>query len=446
MNKLVLLFFLSGILQAKTTPTSQNLKVIGFTSNVVSGAKVPGVCFYTVLNNQRKLLCAGDSQGRFRFELPAGGDVLIIEKNGFRSINTKVSTFRNDSENSVFYVRFPLIPLDKQDRNVPYMQSEQKQYTLTEVQKEKNSLIRTFFMVNALNGKPILNGKICFQFTRDGRKDCQEVSARNHGIEIEFTETDIVGFVVEAPGYESYTGNLIVDKIENGKDKYEIRISPETTTFSLNVSGAPASLTCSLTSTDGKKLVMQRMEKNSFYSLLDEGNYGLKVSDTKGAVVYAANLNVAKGLNFIGITAKQASAIPETKEEIQAVNNNTEPAQTKDSFAFDSLGTVTIRFNQGEYKLIPSEQNQLNELAAFLKANAKQKIRIVGHTDNVGDPLKNIMLSEHRAKVVRKYLTDKDVSEAQIYVAGVGSRFPTSPNDSEENKKLNRRVIITMLP
>lgn len=71
---------------------------------------------------------------------------------------------------------------------------------------------------------------------------------------------------------------------------------------------------------------------------------------------------------------------------------------------------------------------------------------IEGHTDN--SPIRtkeypnNQVLSEARAKAVKKYLGSKGISSKRMSISGFGEQKPIGPNDSEENKYKNRRAEI----
>lgn len=79
-----------------------------------------------------------------------------------------------------------------------------------------------------------------------------------------------------------------------------------------------------------------------------------------------------------------------------------------------------------------------------LKANPQYHIHIAGHTDNVGDPRLNLVLSEQRAKVVATYLTRRGIAEERITTEGVGSKQPLGDNTTEGERSKNRRVEITI--
>jgi flagellar motor protein MotB len=71
---------------------------------------------------------------------------------------------------------------------------------------------------------------------------------------------------------------------------------------------------------------------------------------------------------------------------------------------------------------------------------------IDGHTDT--SPIKtkeypnNLVLSQARAKAVKKYLASKGISSKRMSISGFGETKPIAPNDTEENKYKNRRAEI----
>lgn len=101
-----------------------------------------------------------------------------------------------------------------------------------------------------------------------------------------------------------------------------------------------------------------------------------------------------------------------------------------------------VMFEQSSPQLKPESYHQLDELAALLKTNPNIKIDIIGHTDNVGEYKLNQYLSEFRAKAIANYLYNKGIEPARIQAIGKGQTEPIAPNDTEENRKKNRRVDI----
>jgi OOP family OmpA-OmpF porin len=101
-----------------------------------------------------------------------------------------------------------------------------------------------------------------------------------------------------------------------------------------------------------------------------------------------------------------------------------------------------ILFEYNKAILQESSKPQLNELAEYLKANQQYHINIMGHTDSIGGKAYNLKLSEDRALSIKEYLLQQGIQEPRITSVGKGSDFPLVPNDSEENRKTNRRVEI----
>ncbi|QQS34716.1 MAG: OmpA family protein [Ignavibacteriales bacterium] len=67
-------------------------------------------------------------------------------------------------------------------------------------------------------------------------------------------------------------------------------------------------------------------------------------------------------------------------------------------------------------------------------------VLIGGHTDNVGSEVANQILSQKRAEAVKAWLVLYGISPERITAVGFGESNPIVPNNSEENKKINRRV------
>jgi len=67
-------------------------------------------------------------------------------------------------------------------------------------------------------------------------------------------------------------------------------------------------------------------------------------------------------------------------------------------------------------------------------------VEISGHTDNVGSNSSNQTLSQKRADSVRFWLIQKGVSPDRIIAKGYGEEFPRVPNDTADNKRMNRRI------
>jgi outer membrane protein OmpA-like peptidoglycan-associated protein len=84
----------------------------------------------------------------------------------------------------------------------------------------------------------------------------------------------------------------------------------------------------------------------------------------------------------------------------------------------------------------------LDGIAAELRNDPALKIKIEGHTCNMGSNKYNQGLSERRAKAVLVYLTKKNVDASRMTAIGYGETKPAYPNDTKEGRAKNRRVEI----
>lgn len=104
-----------------------------------------------------------------------------------------------------------------------------------------------------------------------------------------------------------------------------------------------------------------------------------------------------------------------------------------------------INFEFDSAVLSESSDAAIDSLANFLNDNSLINIEIAGFTDNSGTEEHNQKLSFDRANAVKEALINKGVDATRMTVVGNGSSSPLKPNDTEENKALNRRVEIRIL-
>ena len=111
----------------------------------------------------------------------------------------------------------------------------------------------------------------------------------------------------------------------------------------------------------------------------------------------------------------------------------------------NTIQLENVLFHQGTANFIEGSEIELTRVVEMMNDNPSIRIMIKGHTDNVGDPVLNLQLSRERVYVVRDYLIDKGIDFRRIEGKGFGGNQPIAPNDTEENRKLNRRVEFTIV-
>lgn len=104
-----------------------------------------------------------------------------------------------------------------------------------------------------------------------------------------------------------------------------------------------------------------------------------------------------------------------------------------------------VFFYQSTAKLIETSYPELDRVIAALEKNPAVRIELDGHTDNQGDPALNNALSQSRVEAVKRYFTEKGIDPNRITTRAFGGSKPIAPNDTEENRKKNRRVEIVII-
>jgi outer membrane protein OmpA-like peptidoglycan-associated protein len=111
----------------------------------------------------------------------------------------------------------------------------------------------------------------------------------------------------------------------------------------------------------------------------------------------------------------------------------------KDSLTVEGY---TIFFEVGQYTLSPDKQTALDGIVQLLKQKPGLKIEIVSHTDNAGDPVYNLRLSEQRANSIKSYLVSKGCMKSKIRTLAYGENKPVTDNETDSGKRANRRADI----
>ena len=99
-----------------------------------------------------------------------------------------------------------------------------------------------------------------------------------------------------------------------------------------------------------------------------------------------------------------------------------------------------LQFESGKSVIKAYSFDSLDELAALMVKRTELTLILSGHTDNVGVPAKNKVLSRKRAEAVKAYLEDAGVDGSRIAAVGYGSSKPIASNKTPQGRQKNRRV------
>ena len=107
----------------------------------------------------------------------------------------------------------------------------------------------------------------------------------------------------------------------------------------------------------------------------------------------------------------------------------------------DTLYTFkNIHFDFDQFNISSQAENELKIIKVFLLNQPDLKIEIHGHTDAIGNETYNYKLSERRAQAIATYFKNVGIGADRIVCFGHGSSKPLINNESEENRRKNRRV------
>lgn len=104
-----------------------------------------------------------------------------------------------------------------------------------------------------------------------------------------------------------------------------------------------------------------------------------------------------------------------------------------------------IFFETGSAVLKVESSEEINNLTNQLKENPSLKIKIIGHTDNVGNERDNHQLSEERAKAVYTAIVNGGVKKDRLAFEGKGESSPIADNETAEGRQRNRRTEFVVL-
>ncbi|PTN05610.1 OmpA family protein [Mangrovibacterium marinum] len=126
----------------------------------------------------------------------------------------------------------------------------------------------------------------------------------------------------------------------------------------------------------------------------------------------------------------------------------TDPSQLTAAEAIESGNTRVldikvkpVYFVVDQSYLTSFSKNRIANLVEMLLKNPAYLVRLWGYTDDLAGDDYNQKLSQRRAESVMRFMTSMGFSRSRIVSSnGLGEANPAAPNNSEQNRKLNRRV------
>ncbi len=110
-----------------------------------------------------------------------------------------------------------------------------------------------------------------------------------------------------------------------------------------------------------------------------------------------------------------------------------------------SIALYGILFDFDRATLQQESNKQLQDVLTLLATNPDLRLEIQGHTDSDGSADYNMQLSQRRSESVLNYLVLFGVEPSRLKATGYGESMPVAPNDTDENKAMNRRVELARI-
>lgn len=114
----------------------------------------------------------------------------------------------------------------------------------------------------------------------------------------------------------------------------------------------------------------------------------------------------------------------------------------------DDRGCWTIDdtvFDLDSHAILAERAAPVAAVYEVLAQNERLRVRIDGHTDDVGSVDYNMALSQRRADAVRDWLVAHGIEGSRLSTRAFGPTRPASTNDTPEGREKNRRVEISVL-
>ena len=108
--------------------------------------------------------------------------------------------------------------------------------------------------------------------------------------------------------------------------------------------------------------------------------------------------------------------------------------------------TTAVYFQFDRSEITDEGLQQLDQKVDALQRNASVRIRIEGNADDSGSDEYNMALSQRRAAIVHRYLTDRGIDASRLQIVSWGEERPACTASREEDcRAKNRRDEFVIL-
>lgn len=163
----------------------------------------------------------------------------------------------------------------------------------------------------------------------------------------------------------------------------------------------------------------------------------------------SADQPAAEGDYRVDFGVMKSGEVLKSSASFHLARTKPEPTQIKVEKSEEGLKISLksqVLFAPGKTDLKPAAKAQLNEVVKLLQSYPNNKVRVVGHTDSMGSPQSNLLLSVKRAQGVADYLIKKGGFPAERFkIVGMAAKLPLASNKTAAGREANRRVEVIIL-
>ncbi|MGB3734399.1 MAG: OmpA family protein [Ilumatobacter sp.] len=104
------------------------------------------------------------------------------------------------------------------------------------------------------------------------------------------------------------------------------------------------------------------------------------------------------------------------------------------------LSLDSVRFPEASAEITAEHAAELDGTVRTMESLANTTLLVIGHADQRGDDLTNLVLSDERADAMVFYLVSQGIDPSRLSSRGVGENDPISTQDNDAALQLNRRT------
>jgi outer membrane protein OmpA-like peptidoglycan-associated protein len=187
---------------------------------------------------------------------------------------------------------------------------------------------------------------------------------------------------------------------------------------------------------------------------LKDNNSGKEILSSFTDESANAIFSISPGLNYNLTFEKDGYAFTSKNIRLDSINQAISPyimqvklhkLEVEKTTETESIILNNLFFKTASAEISSESTIEIENLYQLLYDNTAISIKIIGHTDNVGNPDQNKILSEERAKSVKSALVQKGINTNRIFIEGKGEENPIADNETIEGREINRRTEFVIL-